>query len=166
MGRTDRIYNGDRTKWLKLAYGLRAMNQNHYSNKSTYKPDEVIADVDNSFTSNADDALSRTRPQRGRSSDYNFLGRTRNNITHVPPDAVRGQPDERHRSSAAWSIRACAACWRRRPTALYRGLDINMDGFGALTTAQQPNNFFGYAARAARAAGSLHLRRQGEDSAS
>ena len=29
-----RIYAGDRTKWLKLAYGLRAMAKDHLSNKS------------------------------------------------------------------------------------------------------------------------------------
>ena len=32
------------------------------------------------------------------------------------------------------------------PDGQYRGLDINVNGFGALTTTQQPNNFFGYAA--------------------
>ena len=45
----DKIYNGDRTKWLKLAYGMRALSLNHYSNKATYAPAAVIADVDKSF---------------------------------------------------------------------------------------------------------------------
>ena len=31
------------------------------------------------------------------------------------------------------------------PDGVYRGLDPNVLGFGALTTTQQPNNFFGYA---------------------
>jgi hypothetical protein len=31
------------------------------------------------------------------------------------------------------------------PDGQYRGLDVNVIGFGALATAQQPNNFFGYA---------------------
>jgi Starch-binding associating with outer membrane len=30
------------------------------------------------------------------------------------------------------------------PDGFYRGLDINVLGFGALTASQQPNNFFGY----------------------
>ena len=30
----DKLYNGDRTKWLKLAYGMLALNLNHYSNKA------------------------------------------------------------------------------------------------------------------------------------
>src|ERR1041384_1589025 len=31
------------------------------------------------------------------------------------------------------------------PDGQYRGLDANVNGFGALTATQQPNNFFGYA---------------------
>src|SRR6185503_7680786 len=57
MARGDKIYNGDRTKWLKFAYGLKAIALNHFSNKSTYKPADVIAAVNLSFASNADDAL-------------------------------------------------------------------------------------------------------------
>jgi hypothetical protein len=57
LGRTDKIYNGDRTKWLKLAWGMLALNLNHYSNKAAYKPADVIAAVDKSLASNADDPL-------------------------------------------------------------------------------------------------------------
>ena len=39
VGKTDKMFNGDRTKWLKLAYGMLALNLNHYSNKAAYKPD-------------------------------------------------------------------------------------------------------------------------------
>src|SRR3954468_2819930 len=56
LGKGDKIYNGDRTKWLKFAYGFRALSLNHYSNKANYDPAAVIADVDRSFASNADDA--------------------------------------------------------------------------------------------------------------
>ena len=50
------------------------------------------------------------------------------------------------------------------PDGVYRGLDINVVGFGALTAAQQPNNFYGYAGTGgAAAAGPLPVRRQGED---
>src|SRR5204863_6029701 len=38
LAKGDKVYNGDRTKWLKLAYGMLALNLNHYSNKSAYKP--------------------------------------------------------------------------------------------------------------------------------
>src|SRR5574341_971463 len=78
----DQIYNGDRTKWLKLAYGLRALHLNHYSNKpSLYNAAAVIANVDSSFTSNADDALVGYPATGTDFLDYNFWGRSRNNIT-------------------------------------------------------------------------------------
>ncbi|RYY26575.1 MAG: SusD/RagB family nutrient-binding outer membrane lipoprotein, partial [Sphingobacteriaceae bacterium] len=81
LGKTDLIYKGDRTKWLKFAYGLLAMNLNHYSNKtSLYKPDDVIAAVDRSFAGNNDDALLTYTAVTGN-DDRNFLGSTRNNLT-------------------------------------------------------------------------------------
>ena len=73
LGKTDHIYNGDRTKWLKLAYGLQAMSLNHFSNKATYKPADVIAAVDKSFASNADDALL-TYPARPGARRLQLLG--------------------------------------------------------------------------------------------
>lgn len=139
----DKIYNGDRTKWLKLAYGLQAINLNHYSNKSSYKPAEVIAAVDKSFTGNSDDALL-TYPATSN-DDTNFWGRTRNNITSYRQTqfAVNlmngtdfgGVVDPRMSRILSPS-----------PDGQYRGLDINVVGFGALSDAQRPNNFFGYAA--------------------
>jgi hypothetical protein len=140
LGRTDKIYNGDRTKWLKLAYGLLAMNLNHYSNKSTYKPADVIANIDKSFVSNADDALLQYLGTNN--DDRNFLGNTRNNVTlyratrftiGLMDGTVFGAVDPRLSRMIAPA-----------PDGQYRGLDINVAGFGALTAAQQPMNFFGY----------------------
>ncbi|HMS01816.1 MAG TPA: SusD/RagB family nutrient-binding outer membrane lipoprotein, partial [Gemmatimonadaceae bacterium] len=80
LGRTDVIYNGDRTKWLKFAWGLKARYLNHFSNKSSYDPAAVIAAVNNSLSSNADDALL-PHPATNN-NDTNFYGRTRNNLTN------------------------------------------------------------------------------------
>ena len=142
LGKTDLIYKGDRTKWLKFAYGLLAMNLNHYSNKpSLYKPDEIIAAIDKSFTGNVDDALL------GYSSisndDRNFIGATRNNITPYRQTLYSlnllngtgrftGVDDPRKTRMLSPS-----------PDGQYRGLDPTF-GIGALTLAQQPLNFFGY----------------------
>src|SRR5437867_13373554 len=35
LGVGDKIYNGDRTKWLKLAYGMLPLTRNHYANQFT-----------------------------------------------------------------------------------------------------------------------------------
>jgi len=142
LGRTDKIYNGDRTKWLKFAHGLKAISLNHYSNKSTYDPATVIAEVNLSFASSADDALLAYPATQN--DDINFWGRTRNNITSyrqtqfvvnlMNGTAFGGTVDPRLSRMLSPS-----------PDGQYRGLDPNVVGFGALTTTQQPNNFFGYA---------------------
>jgi hypothetical protein len=142
LAKGDKIYNGDRTKWLKVAYGMRAMMLNHYSNKAVYSPAAVIADVDRSFASNADDMLL-TYPNANPFDDYNFWGRSRNNITayrqtnfilNLMNGTQFGVEDVRMRSMLSPS-----------PDGNYRGLDPNVAGFGALATGVQPNNFFGYA---------------------
>jgi hypothetical protein len=142
LGKTDLIYKGDRTKWLKFAYGLLAMNLNHYSNKpSLYKPDEVIAAVDKSFASNSDDALLG---YTGVSNDdRNFLGPTRDNFSAyrqtlfilglMNGTQFSGTVDPRLTRMLSPS-----------PDGQYRGLDPTF-GVGALTTQQIPNNIYGYA---------------------
>ena len=82
------MFNGDRTKWLKLAYGMMAINLNHYSNKSTYKPAEVIANVDKSFASNADDALF-TYPNTSRKRRPQFPRTDTQQLHGVSPDELR-----------------------------------------------------------------------------
>jgi hypothetical protein len=141
LARGDKIYNGDRTKWLKFAYGLLAINLNHYTNKSSYDPDAVIAAVNNSFASNADDALL-TYPNT-QNDDINFLGRTRANFPSyrqtqfvvglMNGTAFGGVVDPRMSRMLSPS-----------PDGQYRGLNINVIGFGALDSAQRPNNPHGY----------------------
>jgi len=143
LARGDKIYNGNRTKWLKLAYGMKALSLNHFTNKSTYDPAAVIAAVDKSFASNSDDALLAYPGLSTDLADFNFWGRTRNNITLyrqtkfilglMDGTQFTGVDDPRKSRMLAIS-----------PDNVYRGLDPNVLGFGALTTAQQPNNFFGF----------------------
>lgn len=141
LAKTDKIYNGDRAKWIKLAYGMLALNLNHYSNKAAYKPAEVVAAVDKSFSSNADDALL-TYPNT-QNDDINFWGRSRGNITSyrqtlfalnlMNGNQFGGVDDPRKSRMLSPS-----------PDGQYRGLDVNVIGFGALNASQQPNNFHGY----------------------
>jgi hypothetical protein len=104
LARGDLVYKGDRTKWIKFVYGLKARAMQTLSNKTTqyYNPDSVIAWVNQSFTSNADNMLV---PFNGNSSaDANFLGPTRNNfsiyrqsqfIVNLMNGTVFGQSDPR-----------------------------------------------------------------------
>ena len=143
LAKGDKIYNGDRTKWLKLAYGMRALMLNHYSNKAAYAPAQVIADVDRSFGGNADDALI-TYPNANPFDDYNFWGRSRNNITlyRQTQFIVNLMNGTQFPGAADPRISRMLS---PAPDGVYRGLDPNNTGFGALAAAQQPNNFFGYA---------------------
>ena len=140
----DKIYNGDRTKWLKLAYGMLALNLNHYSNKTAYDPARVIRLVDSSFTGNADDALLLYPCTSTDFADCNFWGRTRNNITlyRQTPFVVNLMNGSQFGGTVDPRMSRMLAIDSAGTT--YRGVDINASGFGALTVAQRPLNFFGY----------------------
>ena len=141
----DHIYNGDRTKWLKLAYGMLARNLNHFSNKtSSYDPARVIRVVDSSFTGNADDALLAYPCTSTDFADCNFWGRSRNNITpYRQTQFVVGLMNGTQFGGTV-DPRMSRMLAIDSANTTYRGLDINQVGFGALTPPQQPRNFFGY----------------------
>lgn len=140
LGKTDIIYKGNRQQWLKAAYGLLAMTLNHYSNKPSYNPDEVIAAVDKSFVSNSDDFLLAYTANAN--DDTNFWGPRRSNLTNYRQTTFavslfngtvfNGVVDPRMSRMLAPA-----------QDGEYRGLDINTVNFGALTTAQRPLNFWG-----------------------
>ena len=150
LAKGDRLYNGDRTKWMKLAYGMLALNLNHYSNKGAlYRPADVIAAVNQSFISNIDDAIFQYPATSADNADRNFWGATRVNLDGyrqtqfivglMNGSQFGGAVDPRMRRILAPSP----------GDTIIRGVDINTTAFGGLTTAQQPNNLFGYPAPAA-----------------
>jgi len=145
IGKTDKLYNGDRTKWLKLAYGMLALNLNHYSNKAAYQPDSVIALVDKSFASNADDALFQYPATSTDLADFNFNGRSRNNITlYRQTQFILGLLDGTQFGAGTADPRLSRMLVLDSANTTYRGLDVNVSGFGTLTAPQQPRNLFGY----------------------
>jgi len=152
MARGDHIYNGDRTKWLKLAHGLYAINLSHYNNKkSLYKPADVIAHVDQSLASNADDALLSYPGTQN--DDRNFLGPSRGNflsyrqtrfVVQLMDGTQFGARDPRISRMLVPSV----------GDSVYRGLDPNLNAtLGSFPAAQQPLNPYGYAGSSAPAGG-------------
>ncbi len=143
LAKGDHMYSGDRTKWLKLAYGMRALSLNHFSNKSTYNPAAVIADVDRSFASNADDALLPYPALSTDNADRNFWGPSRGNINNYRQTqfVVNLMNGTQFGGTADPRISRMLS---PSPDGQYRGLDPNVVGFGGMPTAQIPNNFFGY----------------------
>jgi len=143
LAKGDKLYVGDRNKWLKLAYGMLALNLNHYSNKAAYKPADVIAAVDKSFASNSDDALLTYPGASPGLEDLNFWGRSRNNITGYRPTQFIVNMLNGTNFGGVVDPRMTRML-PPAPDGQFRGLDVNVVNFGALTAAQQPNNFFGY----------------------
>lgn len=147
LGVGDKIYNGDRTKWLKFATGLLALTLNHYSNKASYDAARVIRLVDSSFTSNADDALLTYPCTSTDFADCNFWGRTRNNVTaYRQTQFVVGLMNGTQFGGVV-DPRLSRMLALDSANTTYRGLDVNatqLAPFGALTVPQQPRNFFGY----------------------
>ncbi|THV59549.1 SusD/RagB family nutrient-binding outer membrane lipoprotein [Flagellimonas alvinocaridis] len=54
LGSSDLIYGGDTDKWLRAAYSLKARYQLHLVNKGIVSANDVLATVENGFTSNDD----------------------------------------------------------------------------------------------------------------
>ncbi|WP_276495678.1 SusD/RagB family nutrient-binding outer membrane lipoprotein [Pontibacter litorisediminis] len=52
----DLIHGGSKANWIKTAYALKARQLNKLSETSAYDPQAVLAAVENSYTSNADNA--------------------------------------------------------------------------------------------------------------
>ena len=141
LGKGDKIYNGDRSKWLKLAWGLKALSLNHFSNKASYKPADVIAAVDKSFASNADDALM-TYPGTNN-DDRNFWGTARDNITNYRQTQFVVALMDGTQFGGTVDPRMSRMLSLDSAKTTYRGVDPNQANFGALTALQQPRNFFG-----------------------
>src|SRR5574341_2213149 len=141
----DHMYNGDRTRWLKLAHGLLALHLNHYSNQASDDPAQVMAEVDSSFVGNVDDALFTYPGLDPNNADKNFWGRTRDNATLFRQTQFIVNLMNGTQFGGVVDPRM-SRMLSPAPDGAYRGLDINVLGFGALTTTQRPNNFYGYAA--------------------
>ncbi|HXT17917.1 MAG TPA: RagB/SusD family nutrient uptake outer membrane protein [Gemmatimonadaceae bacterium] len=155
FGKTDHLFNGDRTRWLKMAYGLKAISLNHFSNKASYSPKDVIAAVDQSFQSNAEEAVYQYPCQDPAFADCNFLGTHRGNVNSyrqtqfvvkLMDGTDFGAVDPRMSRMLAPSS-----------DGRFRGVDPTVAGYGAIPTAQQPFNFFGYAGTAGSGLSSRYI---------
>ncbi|HMF87715.1 MAG TPA: RagB/SusD family nutrient uptake outer membrane protein [Gemmatimonadaceae bacterium] len=143
LAKGDRIYNGDRAKWLRLAHGMLALNLNHYSNKASYDPARVISEVNASFVSVADEPLLTYPGTSPDNADRNFWGRTRDNLTLYRQTQFVVNLMNGNQFGGVVDPRMTRML-SPAPDLAYRGLDPNTTGFGTLAAAQQPNNFFGY----------------------
>jgi hypothetical protein len=78
-GKGDQIFAGDRVKWKRFAYGLKALSMSHLSNKTAlYNPDGIISAVDSSLTGNNDNVYVKFNGSI--SDDASFFGPMRGNF--------------------------------------------------------------------------------------
>jgi len=143
LARGDRLYGGDRASWLKFAYGLQGLALNHFSNKASYKPADVIAAVDKSFTSNADDALGSFPGNSPDNLDKSFYGRTRSNLTSYRQTVFAVNMMNGTQFGGVVDPRMTRILVPA-DDGQYRGIDPNQ-GYISVPTAQRPWNLFGYA---------------------
>src|SRR5512133_845209 len=85
----DYIYGGDKTKWIKFAYGVIVSNLASLSNKSDFTTkyaQDLITAANNSFQSSSDDAtvtIGGGGAAAAQSSYNNFWGTTRANLSRT-----------------------------------------------------------------------------------
>jgi hypothetical protein len=105
----------------------------------------VIAAVDKSFASEADDALLGYPGTSTDLADFNFWGRTRNNIT----DYRQSQFVVNLMNGTDFGVVDPRMSRMLAPSAdgQFRGVDPNVIAYGAMSATQQPFNFFGYSDR-------------------
>jgi hypothetical protein len=139
----DKIYNGDRTKWLKFAHGLKALHLNHFSNKASYDAAAVIAEVDAALAGNGDDALLAYPCTSTDFADCNFWGRSRNNVTLYRQTEFIVSLMNGAQFGGVVDPRMSRMLALDSANTTYRGLNVNTILTG-VTVPQQPRNFFGY----------------------
>ena len=148
-GKGDQIFAGNRIRWKKLAWGVKALALNHLSNKSTlYDPDKVISAVDSSMSSNADNALIGFLGTL--STDANFHGPLRDNFRYALPSkfmvnlmdgTTLGTSDPRIRLM----IPPTPNIVNGVAGAKYSGITPTL-GYTTYPAADRPYNFYGLAA--------------------
>ncbi|HUN02217.1 MAG TPA: SusD/RagB family nutrient-binding outer membrane lipoprotein [Niabella sp.] len=85
------FYNGDINKWKKFANSVLARYYNHFSNKSSYKPDSAIFYAERGISS-TDDIAAVKYVASNVSATNNFYGPFRNNLAGTgttSPTAIR-----------------------------------------------------------------------------
>jgi hypothetical protein len=136
------FYGGNLDRWKKFAYSVLARSFNHLTNKSIYNADSVIFYANLGITNVADNAAAKFAAT-GLAGTYNFFGPFRSNVgalrqsrfianlmTGLNP-MFTGVNDPR----APYII-------RENTNNTYKGIRPNK-GTDGLSTADQPQNFWG-----------------------
>jgi hypothetical protein len=144
------LYGGDIAKWKKFVAGVRAKVLHRYSLKSTYKPDDVIKNVDAALASTDDEAMVKYNNGPVSTADANFFGPRRANLpAYRPTDFFIRLLD----GSVYTGIRDPRLAFLFTPSTdgVFRGVTLNLGESTTLVANRRTFNFFGQVSNAAPA---------------
>ena len=136
----DKLFIGDRGKWMKLAHGLKARALNHFSNKASYDPAAVIAAVDQSFGP-GENAIFLYPNTSTDNTDRNFWGTTRANLGSYRQTVFILELMNGTQYPGAVDPRL-SRMLSAAPDGQYRGIEPDI-GYGSVLN-ERPNNLWGY----------------------
>lgn len=143
IAKGDLLFKGDVTKWLKYAYGLKAMALNDFTNKTTYDAAAVMAAVDKSFGPGEDALWTFTHSDLVTAgNDFNFWGTARQNLgSYRQTTFIAGLMDGTQYPGAVDP--RISRMLARDSLGTYHGLDISV-GYVSTATGDRPWNLWGF----------------------
>jgi hypothetical protein len=136
------LFDGDIDRWKYFVSGVRAKLAHRYSLKSSYKPDDVIKAVDQSFPSVGSEAHIKFNNGPAAADDANFYGPRRNNMgTYRPTDFTIRLMD----GTVYKDVKDPRMAYLFRPSddGTFRGLKVNSGETASLPLNRKTYNFFG-----------------------
>ena len=144
------FYNGNINQWKKFVSGIRAKLLHRYSLKSTYKPDEVIKNVNAAFTNVDDEAMIKFNNGAAATDDANFYGPRRANMgAYRPTDFFIRLLD----GTVYTGVKDPRMAYLFKPSddAIFRGIQVNLGESTTLPANRKTYNFFGIISNASPA---------------
>lgn len=136
------FYGGNITKWKKFVAGIRAKVLHRYSLKGTYKPDDVIKNVDAALSTADDEAMVKYNNGPISAADANVFSARRGNLpAYRPTDFFIRLLD----GTVYTGILDPRMAYLFTPSTdgTFRGVTLNLGESTALPANRRTFNFFG-----------------------
>jgi hypothetical protein len=136
------FYGGNLNRWKKFAYSVLARSFNHLTNKAIYNADSVIYYANLGITNVADNAAAKFAAT-GLSGTYNFFGPFRSNVGALRQSRfIANLMTGLNPMFAGVNDPRAPYIIRENTNNTYKGIRPNK-GTDGLSTADQPQNFWG-----------------------
>lgn len=135
------FFNGDVNKWKKFTYGVLARSFNHLTNKAEYNPDSAIFYANLAMTSNDDNGYVKFA-DLGNSQTRSYYGPGRGNVGSLRQSNFIANLVSGLNPSLPVPDPRAGYILRTNPSGTFTGVVVG-DGAAGLTTAFQPENYWG-----------------------